>query len=240
MRYFKHGFRNYLIINILCLVVLWTASVEASIVLKAAAVNPSPDTAKEVEISIPLPKEVRPEHIISLGDLQIDFDSQSNVYYVHKKFTIPPKGSIVREIEIADVWTIKNEELVSIQEEAERLWIICKNSQFAAQATFLKNNIDSRLNQIIQSQKSEPLNPQEHISDYRKNVDRLEEVKADLESLGQVASQVKPISAKTIWQLIIFVLSFLAIVAVAFIFIWRRYLKAPEIEKLKPPEEGQV
>jgi hypothetical protein len=234
-------FRNYILITVFCLAILCTASADASIVLKAAAVNPSPDTEKEVELKIPLPKEVQPEDVISLGDLEIDFDDQLNVYYVHRKFTVPPMGSIVREVEINDIWVIPNEELISIQEEAERLWIICKNSEFASQANFLKNNIDSGVNQILQSQKGLPLTPQEHISDYRKNIDRLEEIKADLENLEQVASQVKPISAKTIWQLILFVLGFLGIVAVVFIFIWRRYLKAPEMERLKPPEEeGQV
>jgi hypothetical protein len=248
MKHLKANFRNYMIITIFSLAIiwtldfgLWTVNSYASIVLKAAAVNPSPDTEKEVELSIPLPKEVQPEHIISSGDLEVDFDAQKNVYYVHRKFRLPPMGSIVREVEIQDIWVIADEELTSIQEEAERLWIICKNSEFSSQASFLKNNIDSGINQIIQSQKGLPLTPQEHISDYRKNLDRLQEIKADLENLAQVASQVRPISARVIWQLIIFVLGFLGIVAVAFIFIWRRYLKAPEMEKLKPPEEeGQV
>ncbi|MFC1658614.1 hypothetical protein ACFL1D_04415 [Candidatus Omnitrophota bacterium] len=235
----KFGFINFIVVAFSML--FFASYLEASIVLKAAAVNPSPDTEKEVELRIPLPKEVQPEHIISSGDLQVDFDDQNNTYYVHRKFRLPPKGSIVREVEIEDIWLIDDAELTPLQEEAEKLWLVCKNSEFASQASFLKNNIDSGINQIMQVQSRIPLSPQEHISDYRKNLERLEEVLADLESLKQLASQVKPISAKTIWQLIIFVLGFLGIVAAVFIFIWRRYLKAPQMEKLKTPEEeGQI
>lgn len=215
----------------------WIEEASANIVLKAAVVNPSPDTEKEVEVKVPLPKEVRPEHIISSDDLEIHFDNQESVYFAYKKITLPPKGSIIREIEIQDIWVVSEAEIELLTEEAEQLWSICKNSTLANQAGFLKNSIDSTLSQVLLSQKKVPLNPQEHISTYRKNIERLAEVKADLENLGQIASRVKPVSAKAIWRLILIVVGFLTLVTLGFIFVWFRYLKKPEPEKLKPAEE---
>jgi len=243
MKNVKDSLRNYIIITIFSLAILWTidcglwtVNSYASIVLKAVAVNPSPDVEKEVEMKIPLPKEVRPEHIINVGDLKLDFDAQKNVYYAHKKFKLPAKGSIIREIEIKDIWQIDQAELDVVNKELEDLWEICKNSEYASQVSFLKNNIDSKLNRIIQSQKTLPMTPQEHISDYRKNLERLEDIKADMENLAKVASKIRPVSARAIWQLIVFVLGFLALIAIIFILTWRRYLKSPKVEKIKVPE----
>ena len=192
-----------------------------------------------MELNVPLPEEVEPDDIVSLGDLELDFDAQKNVYYVHKKFTIPAKGSIVREVEIEDIWLIGKEELEIIRDESDRLWNLCKNTEYAPQASFLKNSIDSKINQIIQLQESTTVTPQEHISNYRKNLERLQEIKADLENLTSVAGRVKPVSAKIIWRLILLVIGFLAIVAVIFILAWHRYLKSPQLEKLKLPEEEE-
>jgi len=215
----------------------WVKKAEASIVIKAAVVNPSPEIEKEVEIKVPLPKEVMPEHIISAGDLEMRFDNQQNVYFGYKKINLPPKGSVIKEIEVQDIWVVGQEELSLISEDAERLWLICKNSNLANQASFLKNSIDSKINQIIQSQEKEALNPQAHISTYRKNVENLTEIKAALESLAQIAARVKPVSAGAIWRLILLVVGFLILVSLGFIFVWFKYMKKPELEKLKSAEE---
>ncbi len=239
----KFGFLNLIILTF-CMFILsvaaglfFTPVAQASIILKAVVVNPSPDTEKEVELKIPLPKEIRPEHVLNAGDMELDFDAQKSVYYAHKKFMLAPKDSIVREIEVIDVWQIDANELSLIRDTADKLWAVCKNSEYEAQVSFLKNNIDSKLNQILQSQKSLPMTPQEHISNYRKNLERLEEIKADLDNLAKVVSKIKPVSGKAIGQLIIFVLLFLALVAVVFIFTWQKYLKSPKLEKLESPEE---
>jgi len=215
----------------------WIENAEASIVLKAAVVNPSPEIEKEVEIKVPLPKEIMPEHILGSGDLEIRFDNQKNVYFGYKKITLSPKGSVIKEIEVQDVWVIDEEELKLISEDAERLWLVCKNSNLANQASFLKNSIDSKINQIIQSQDKVALNPQAHISNYRKNVENLTEIKAAVESLTQIASRVKPVSAGAIWRLILLVVGFLILVSLGFIFVWFKYMKKPELEKLKSAEE---
>jgi hypothetical protein len=229
-----------LCVSILCILDCELRQAEASVVLKVAVVNPSPDMEKEVELNVPLPEEVGPDDILSLGDLELDFDNQKNVYYVHKKFTLSPKGSIVREVEINDIWQVDKQELESIRAEAEKLWDVAKNSEYAPQASFLRNAIDSKLNQIIQLQEATTVTPQEHISNYRKNLERLQEVRADLENLASVAGRVKPISGKVIWRLIIMVIGFLAIIAVIFMFVWNRYLKSPQMEKLKMPEEEEL
>lgn len=219
-----------------CCVLFLICNAEAGIVVKIAAVNPSPDIEKEVELKAFLPKEVRPEHIFSLGDLELDFDTQQNVYYVHKNFTLAPRASVVREVEIEDIWIIDAGELELVSKETEKYCAICRGTEFASQASFLKNNIDSKLNQIIQLQQLTTVTPQEHISDYRKNLERLREIKADLASLKSLAKSIKPISSKLIWRLILLVVGFLGIVAGAFMYVWHRYLKSSGLERIKPPE----
>jgi hypothetical protein len=103
---------------------------------------------------------------------------------------------------------------------------LLKNTGFAERIKFLKNGIDSKLNQIIENQKNSPANPADHISEYRDNLKILDSVKADMALARSLLAQVKPRSFTfVVWRLIIAMVIFLGFLGGGFYIIWQKQLK---------------
>ncbi len=64
--------------------------------------NPS-DEAQTVKFKAFLPAEAKPENIMNLDGLQIDYDTNANSYYVHGDIYLKAKESIAKEVEMKDI-----------------------------------------------------------------------------------------------------------------------------------------
>lgn len=214
-------------------------SASADIILKALAVNPSPTKEKNVELRVDLPKEIKPEDIISSGDLEVKYDDKKEIYYVSKEFVLKPNENIIRDVRLRDVWVISQAELDSLRAEMEKTFEILKGTEFHERIAFLKNSIDSKLNQIINTQNTPSTTPPEHFSKYRENMALLESVKSDLMAAKTLMGKVKALPPLFTFRLIVGVVVFLGLIAGIFLIIWYKYLKVkPEkLEEYKPEEE---
>jgi len=204
---------------------VFSASVQASIVLKVMVANPSREQVQKVPLKTYLPKEVKPEDILEKGDLEIAYDTQQGSYYVYAEYELKPGGVVEREIEMRDIWNIPDTEIESLRLESMKLTDLLKNTEFTERISFLKNNIESKLNLIIEVQKSSPANPEQHISDYRENLKILESVKADLGLAHSLLSQARPLPTVVVWRLIIAIIIFLGILGTSFYFVWQKQAK---------------
>ena len=210
------------IILMFCLV----TQTEANIILKVMAVNPSNELAQSVPVKVYLPKEIKPEDIANKGDLEVAYDTQQGSYYVYGYYELKPGESIEKEIELRDVWVTPASEIESLRLEADKIVDLLKNTGFAERIKFLKNGIDSKLNQIIENQKNSPANPADHISEYRDNLKILDSVKADMALARSLLAQVKPRSFTfVVWRLIIAMVIFLGFLGGGFYIIWQKQLK---------------
>jgi hypothetical protein len=198
---------------------------QASIVLKVVAANPSKTQVQKSSVKAYLPKETKPEDVLDKGDLDIAFDTQQGSYFVFAEYELKPGETIEREVEIRDIWTVPDSEVLSLRAESERIMSFLKNTEFSDRAEFLKNSVESKLNQIVESKLSSPANPERHISDYRDTLRILESVKADLALARNLMTQYKPLPAVTIWKLIIGIIIFLGLLGASFYFIWQRQSK---------------
>lgn len=219
----RHGI--FKIFVFLSLLFLFTYNSWANVVLKVMAINPSQEQTQKVPLKAYLPKEVKPEDIAEKGDLEIAYDTQQGSYYVYGEYELKPGETLEREIEIRDIWAIPDSELESLRLESIKLADLLKNTEFAERVSFLKNNIDSKLNQIGESQRSAPANPEQRISDFRDNLKILESVKADLSLARSLLSQAKPLPTVIVWRLIIAIIIFLGVLAASFFFIWQKQAK---------------
>jgi hypothetical protein len=211
-----------------------------SVVLKALIVNPSDTQEKQVKFKTYLPKEARPEHILSRGDLKVSYDTQQGSYYVHATFIMKPNEAKEIEIEMKDIWEIKIAEIESLRQESLKVHDMLVGTEFRDRAKFLLMNIEEKLNIITERQKVKPANPADHISKYRENVEFLQEAKADLALARALLSQVKPVSAKMTWALIASIVVFLGILSLGFYIVWQKQVKlaeVPTIENLERPVE---
>jgi len=203
----------------------WAPEVHANIVLKLIAVNPSKDQTQKVPVKAYMPKETRIEDIIDKGDLDVAYDTQQGSYYVYGEYELKPGELLEKDIEIRDVWVIPENEIESVRADVRKTSELLKNTDFKDRATFLKDSVETKLDQIIERQKAPPANPEQHISQFRDNRTMLEDAKKDLALARTMLSQVKPLSSAIIWRLIVGIVIFLGILAGSFYIIWHKQLK---------------
>ena len=207
--------------------ILFTVSLDASanLVVKVVAVNPSKTQAQKVSVKTFLPKEIKPEDVLDRGDLEITYDTQQGSYYVSGEYDLEIGQTIERSVELRDIWLITAADMETIRTESDKIVGLLKNTDLAERVNFLKNSIDSKLNQIIEAQKNTPTNPERHISDYRDNLRILESIKADLAMQRNLLSQFRPVPAAAIWKVVLFIIVFLGVLGGAFYLIWQRQSK---------------
>ncbi|MDD5593098.1 MAG: hypothetical protein PHV44_07460 [Candidatus Omnitrophica bacterium] len=206
--------------------VVFKGEAGANIVLKVIAVNPSKEEAQWVVVKTALPKEVSPEDVVDEGDLEIVYDAQEGSYVVYGNFKLKPGETLEKSIEIRDtIWTIPDSELEGAKKDLVKFSGLLKNTRFSERFVFLKDNIESKLNQIIVSQKDPPSNPEQFILNYRENLNILKSAKADLDLIRGFLTQVRIFPATTIWRIIILIAVFLGLLSATFCFLWQARIK---------------
>lgn len=205
---------------------LTLSSAQANIVLKLIAVNPSKVQEQKVSLKAYLPKEAKPENILSKDDLNVAYDTQQGSYFVYGEYDLKPGELLEKSVELMDIWTIPSSQIESLRLEVVKLEELLKNSEYADRVKFLKDSIDAKLNQIVDNQSNSPANPERHISDYRDNLRILESAKADLVLVRTLVSEAKSFPMIMIWRTILAILIFLSVLALSFYFIWHKQLKS--------------
>ncbi|MFH0762323.1 MAG: hypothetical protein V1925_00330 [Candidatus Omnitrophota bacterium] len=222
---------NFALIILFCLLV-FTLRLEASITLRVVAVNPSEEQIQTVPIKVYLPIEVKPESIIYKEDLDVAYDAQLGSYYVFGEYELKPLEVLEKEIEIKDVWTIDVMDILYLRKEAKDVFSGFERTGYAEKATALYQGIEKKLNEIDDLQRVAANNPSQHISDYRYCVSQLNSAKNDLLAAKTLLAEIQPRGlAKLTWKIIIFIISFLGILGLAFYIIWQRQVKLEQEEK---------
>ncbi len=225
---------------------------EANIVVRAILVNPSATQKRKIPFRSYLPKEIKPENVVDMGDLDIAFDPKEGTYYVFKDYELNPKDTVTVEIELEDVWKIPQGEITTLRQEAGKLTKVLANTDYYERANYLKNSIESKLNQIEHTQSIVNPNPGGYISDYREDLKLLDAVKSDLAAAKTLVAEAKNIAPMLTWKLIIAIVVFLGILGLIFFVIWQRQIKSlaqmtedyggtpePQGQQGSGPEEGE-
>jgi hypothetical protein len=160
-----------------------------SVILKILVVNPT-DEEQTVPVKAYLPKEVREQHVIDQGNLDLMYDSEKGAYYVTSTAALKPKESAVYAIEVEDIWSIPQDRLTSISEGAVSSARQLQGSEYEDKATLLANQIDLKLAQIWQRQSDPALTPEQHIRVYRENLETVVQLEADLALLKRMMESV--------------------------------------------------
>lgn len=199
---------------------------EANIVIRSLVVNTSASQKRKIPFKAYLPKEIKPENVVDAGDLEIAFDPKEGTYFVFKDYELDPKQVVTVEIELEDVWMIPAGELSGLREEAGKLTKILANTDYYERANYLKNSIESKLNQVEQTQSVTNPNPGGYISDFRENLKLMESVKADLAAARTLVAQAKNLAPMVTWKLVIAIVAFLGLLGLIFFFVWQRQIRS--------------
>ncbi len=233
----RREFIKFLVVFILLFIS--SGNAQANIVMKVISVNPSKQQSQNVQVKSYLPKEVKPEDIISKDDLEIGFDNQQGSYYVFGEYELKPDTMLEKTIEMKDIWIISAGEMETLRLEVENTVKNISEGEFKERINFLKQSIDSKLKEIREKQNVEAANPEKHISDYRDNLKLLESVKADLVVLRSLLAQSKAFTPVTIWKLFFVIVGSLGFLAFIFNVIWQVHLRRLYKSGLVPQYMGK-
>ena len=225
MKSFFLLFRRFSPLIVLFSIVLFAGQLYAAIVLKVISINPSKTKTQKAAIKSYLPKEIKPEDVINKGELEIAYDNQQGCYFVFGEVELKPGESLVQDVEIKDIWLIPFSELEVLKAEMAKIAGMLKNTDYADRIAFLKESVDSKIDQIAAGQKNPALSPDRHISDYRDSLKVMESVKSDLLLARSFLAQHSPLSSAMVWKLILGIVIFLGILGASFYFIWQQQIK---------------
>lgn len=221
------------IISIACLF-SWINLSEAGITLRVVAVNPG-ETEQSVPVKVYLPMETKPEDILYKEDLEVGYDTQQGSYYVHGEYTLKPKETLEKEIELKDVWVIDETQVALLRQEAKSICDEFKKTSYEEKVAIIYQGIDKKLQEVSQMQKAASVSPGYHISNYRTSLSLLNSAKADLLSAKTLLAELGPRGlAKFTWKIILFIIIFLGVLGFGFFFIWQRQSK---IEAEQKPQD---
>lgn len=226
-------------IVLIILTLLWANQAQASIVLKTVVVNPSRTKTQTAVLKAYLPKEVKPEDVVDLGDLKVDYDVEKGLYFVYKKFELSPGESASRSIEIKDVWIISKAELEALTGRAEELVEALKKTTYFDLAVVLQKDIEEKSMEVLNKQEQAMTAlPQTHIAVYRDNVEAFDSMEATLAKLEKMLIEAKisggggeRVSVKATWWVILGVIISLGLISFAFFVIWQRQAQIAVLEQ---------
>ena len=158
----------------------------ASIIMKMQVENPSKTESQTVPVKVYLPKEVSPKDILDLGDLKLDYDPETGMYYVHNSVDLEPGQAKVKKVEMADVWVFTEEQLNSFVKEAKDMAIQLADTPYGAEASALVIGIEEKVQGILKRQEETADRPSEHIRAYRQGISLLNTIREDVLALERL------------------------------------------------------
>lgn len=209
-----------------------------AIKLRIVAVNPSKDKTQKVPIRIYLPKEVIPDDIIDMGTLKVGFDSEKSVYFAYDNAAeLKPQETRVFEVQLEDVWKIKEEELSKVREQTNLALSRLEKTEHYAKAKIIVDSIDMKLREIDAKQNDTSISREEHIGAFRINQLMMGQVRQDISVLEKmlmhtgappsiellkdtVFERKTDIDRVTAWKLILCIIGFLALLGAGFYVRW--------------------
>ena len=231
---------------------LWINDAECNIILKSLVVNPSKTQTQKALLKAYLPKEAKPEDIVDLGDLKIDYDITKALYYVYKEFELTPGESAARSVEIRDVWIMSKAKIEALSGQAKELVKKLKKTVSFETAVVLQKDIEAKSAEILNKQENAAdVLPQTHIAVYRENVKTLNSIKNNLAKLDEMLLKVElaapggareRASVRAAWRVIIAVIISLGLLSLILYIIWHRQavivVERKEKEKAKESRQG--
>ena len=169
-----------------CTPVLAGSAMGASVIMKMQVENPSKTDNQTVPVKVYLPKEVSPKDIIDLGDLKLDYDPETGMYYVHHSVDLQPGQSMVKSVEMADVWVFTEEQLNSFVKQAKEMAGQLADTPYAAEAAALVIGIDEKVQGILKRQEETAEQPSEHIRAYRQGISLINTIRQDVTELERL------------------------------------------------------
>lgn len=248
-RIFKRRLKPFLsviFILFLSLVCLEAISQEASTIrFRIVTLNPSKSKTQLVPVKVYLPQEIKPDDIVGLGGLSLEFDSQKSLYYVYRDgLVLKPGQTRIFEVELNDIWLIPKKELDSVETKVNILLSAFTGFSHYEEMESLSFRAKEIISEISLSQSDDAVSRSHHIGIYRtnsKNLTKLKQEISEMESLLEVSSgplspdvlakadfKTKLPSKTATWIVIFSLIIFIGLLSAVFFFTWYRQSRSAE------------
>ena len=232
---------------------------KGSIKLRVVAVNPSKERPQVVPIKIYMPKEVIPDDIVKMEkELKVGYDSDKGVYYAYSEgVQLAPQETRVFEVQLEDVWKVRNQEIDKVKDETARALKHLENTEHFSRAKVIVDSINKRLNEIQVKQEDESISREEHIGAYRVNLLVMNQIKEDITLLEKmlqhtgappsveflrdtVFEKKNNIDRITAWKLILAIIGFLGLLGIGFYIRWFVQIKTQRLTQPGKPKKPSL
>jgi len=159
--------------SLFCFFLFVSAAFAKDMTIKLIAVNATEDE-KEIDIKSPLPKELKPEDILEMGTLKLDYDVDKGSYFVHGKEKFAPKESKKFSIKVRDVWIIAEEEIDLLRQQLDENLKSLENHENYPYARRMSDRLNEDLAGVLAKQENYSQNIERRIEEYRANLQVLE------------------------------------------------------------------
>jgi hypothetical protein len=229
-------------------------------ILKVVAVNPSAEKGKAVPVRIDLPQEIMPKDILEKGELEVEYDPERSLYFVHKaEVALAPKQVKVFEVTVRDVWFVPQADLDALRTHTGMIVKRFEGQDYGEAGQKLGESILARLEGIEKFQNDETISRKSRIGGYRRNLLTIAAIKEDLTRLEKMLSFTGGVpvpdmleesalksdapSTTTTWLVIFLIVVFMGLLAGQFFFTWHRRAKVAgdfSVEKQVAFPESEV
>ncbi|MDD5466038.1 MAG: hypothetical protein PHP73_06860 [Candidatus Omnitrophica bacterium] len=235
--------------------IISTSLQPGSVKFRIVAMNPSKVRAQSVEVKYNLPSEVKPKDIMDTGGLDLEYDSEKSIYYMHKpEFELLPAEVKVYEVEVEDVWVIQEKKLDSLRKRVDNIMDKLQKTPYYEKGKEIADTIYPRLDEIAVSQKDDSVNREQHIGIYRQNLLTLEQIKEDIgrmekilvtaggpaspEMLSKTRIKADEPTKTMTWILVFVIIVFIGLLTGVLFFTWHRQARLTREELLSAKESA--
>ncbi len=164
---------------------------EKTVTFKIVLVNPADAEPQTIPLKVPLPQDVTPDNIVDLDELEIGYDRDSSVYYVHKEIEVASGETLTYDIVVKDIWIIKEEKLKDLSDRMEEVLVWLKQTKYAAEAGLLREETINMIDQIRKDQEEEYSDVEDHVKAYQLNSILIGKVKKIVGTLEAMVEESK-------------------------------------------------
>jgi len=190
---------------------------EGSIIFRSVIINPSTIINQTVPLKYYLPSEIREEDVMKMSaGLELEYDAHEESLFVYGEFELAAGATETFMVEIEDNWSIAEEEINSLRNQAEELIAPLRKTAYFGQGATLKSDIDVSLDKVWLAQQG-AITPENRIRAYREaqielmavdeRLDRLKDLVADAGSVGSIFGFIGGVQAIAVWGLVIILLA---------------------------------
>ncbi len=161
-----------------------------SVIVKILVTNPSSHDKKTVPVKAYLPKRVTPKDIKTLSGLKVTHDAEKDLYFVHGDVVLGPGETVIKAVEINDIWLVPEKELAGYVTEAKARAGRLAKTPSAGRASVLASAIETQAAEIVKRQDETTALPDKHIQAYEKAQVVVGQITRDLADLARLESAV--------------------------------------------------